>query len=53
MLHLEHTHTLTEHAGASSLAAAVKIKDRLKGKKVAVVISGGNITTDQLRAALA
>ena len=53
VLHLEHTHTLTEHAGAASLAAAVKIKDRLKGKKVAVVISGGNITVDQLKAALA
>ena len=34
VLHLEHTHNLTEHAGAASLAAAVKIKDRLAGKKV-------------------
>ena len=52
VLHLEHTHNLTEHAGAASLAAAIKIKDRLAGKRVALVMSGGNITVDQLRAAL-
>ena len=52
VLHLESTHNLTEHAGAASLAAAIKLKDRLRGKKVALVMSGGNITLDQLRAAL-
>ena len=52
VLHLEKTHNLTEHAGAASLAGALKIKDRLKGKKVALIVSGGNISTDQLRAAL-
>ena len=51
-LHLEITHNLAEHAGASSLAGALKIKERLKGKKVALVLSGGNISPDQLRAAL-
>ena len=38
--HLEETHNLTEHAGAASLAGALKIKDRLKGKKVVLVMSG-------------
>ena len=52
VLHLKSTHNLTEHAGAASLAAAIKLKDRLRGKKVALVMSGGNITLDQLRAAL-
>ena len=52
VLHLENTHNLAEHAGAASLAAAVKIRDRLSGKKVALVLSGGNITADQLRTAL-
>ena len=52
-LHLESTHNLTEHAGAASLAAAIRLKDRLKGKVVALVMSGGNITVDQLKAALA
>ena len=52
VLNLEKTHNLTEHAGSAALAAALKIKDRLRGKKVVLVMSGGNITPDQLRAAL-
>ena len=36
-------------AHAAALAAALKLKDRLAGKKVAVVLSGGNISTAQLR----
>jgi threonine dehydratase len=52
VLHLEMTHNLTEHAGAASLAAALKIKDRLQGKKVVLVISGGNISMQHLRTAL-
>ena len=52
VLNLEKTHNLTEHAGASSLAVALKIKDRLRGKKVALVMSGGNISVPQLRTAL-
>ncbi len=52
VLHLEKTHNLAEHAGAAPLAAALKIKDRLQGKKVVLVMSGGNLSTDHLRAAL-
>ena len=52
VLHLEHTHNLTEHAGAASLAGAVKIKERLQGKKVVLVMSGGNVSLVQLRNAL-
>ena len=52
VLHLENTHNLTEHAGAASLAGALKMKDRLRGKKVALVMSGGNLSLDHLRAAL-
>ena len=47
-LYLEHCHTVAEGAGAASLAAAVKLKDRLKGKKVALVLSGGNITLTEI-----
>ena len=50
--HLEKTHNLTEHAGAASLAGALKIKGRLRGKKVALVMSGGNISIEHLRTAL-
>ena len=52
VLHLEKTHSLAEHAGAAALAAALKLKDRLQGKKVALVLSGGNISPVHLRAAL-
>jgi threonine dehydratase len=37
------THNVAEGAGAAPLAAALQDCDRLKGKKVAVIQSGGNI----------
>jgi threonine dehydratase len=46
---LEHTHNLAEGAGAAALAGAVKVKDRLEGKKVVVVQSGGNLSLERLR----
>lgn len=51
--YVDATRTLVEHAGAASLAAAINMKDRLKGKRVVLIASGGNVTTDQLKAALA
>ncbi len=51
--HLEQTHNLTEHAGAASLAGAMKIRERLEGKKVVLVMSGGNLSIDHLKGALA
>lgn len=42
-LALRATHNLAEGAGAASLAAAVKLRDRLAGKRVVCVMSGGNI----------
>ncbi|MEA2477873.1 MAG: threonine dehydratase [Actinomycetota bacterium] len=46
---IEHTRNLVELAGAASLAAALKLRADLEGKKVALICSGGNITVDQLR----
>ncbi|MGA8398926.1 MAG: threonine dehydratase [Stellaceae bacterium] len=37
------THNVAEGAGAAPLAAALQERDRLRGKKVAVIQSGGNI----------
>ena len=37
------THNLAEGAGAAALAGALQEKPRLAGKRVAVVLSGGNI----------
>jgi threonine dehydratase len=40
---------LAEPAGAAATAAAVQMGDRIKGKKVAIVLSGGNLPTEDLR----
>jgi threonine dehydratase len=48
-LALRATHNLAEGAGAAALAAAMKLRDRLAGKKVVCVMSGGNIDAATLR----
>ncbi len=52
-LYVEHARTLAEGAGAATLAGALKLRERLAGRTVALVLSGGNITVEQLRRALA
>jgi len=48
-LHLiELTRNLVELAGAAALAAALKLRERLAGRRVAIVCSGGNISPAQL-----
>ena len=42
-LALRATHNLAEGAGAASLAAAVKLRESLAGKKIVCVMSGGNL----------
>ena len=42
-------HNLAEGAGAAALAAAMKERLRLKGRKVGLVLSGGNIDFDLFR----
>jgi threonine dehydratase len=49
ILMLEQTHNLAEGAGAAALAGALKIRDRLKGKKVVLVQSGGNMSRAKLK----
>lgn len=46
---IEKAHTLAEGAGAAATAGALKHKEHLRGKKVAIIVSGGNITLNQLR----
>ena len=46
---LETTHQLAEGAGAASTAAAFKLRDKLQGKKVALVLTGGNLTLQTLQ----
>jgi threonine dehydratase len=51
--YLETTHNLAEGAASAPLAAAIKLRDRLAGKKVVLVMSGGNLSLANLRRALA
>src|ERR1700756_2344737 len=50
---IEKTRTLVEAAGAAALAAAMKLRESLRGRAVAVICSGGNISPAQLKALLA
>jgi threonine dehydratase len=43
------THNLAEGAGAAALAAAFQDKTTLSGKRVGLVLSGGNIDFDLFR----
>jgi threonine dehydratase len=45
---IETTRTLVEAAGAAPLAGALRLRERLAGKRVALVCSGGNISLTQL-----
>jgi len=43
------THNIAEGAGAAALAAALQEKTRLQGRRVGLVLSGGNIDLDLFR----
>jgi threonine dehydratase len=49
-LMIEHTRNLVEPAGAAPLAAVLRLRDRLAGRRVALVASGGNLSPAQLAA---
>lgn len=51
-LALRTTHNLAEGAGGAALAAAMKWRTRLQGRKVVCVMSGGNLDTATLRTIL-
>jgi len=50
---LEAAHQLAEAAGAAPAAAAQKLKAQLRGQTVVLIVSGANITLEQLRRVLA
>jgi threonine dehydratase len=47
-LTIEATRNLVEAAGAAPLAGALKLSDELRGKRVALILSGGNASREQL-----
>jgi threonine dehydratase len=46
------THNAAEGAGAAALAALLQERERMRGKRVALILSGGNIDTSVLRTVL-
>ena len=49
---IEKTRTLVEAAGAAALAAALKLRESLRGHTIALICSGGNISPGQLKTLL-
>jgi threonine dehydratase len=49
---LRTTHNLAEGAGAAGLAGLLKLRDRLAGRRVGIVLSGANIDATTLRRVL-
>jgi threonine dehydratase len=49
-LMIEHTRNLVEPAGAAALAGALRLRERLRGRRLALIASGGNISPAQLAA---
>lgn len=47
------THNVAEGAGAAALAALLKERDKMQGKRVGVILSGGNVDTAVYREVLA
>ncbi len=46
----QHAKQLAEGAGAASLAAAIKLRDQLRGQKVVGILTGGNIPPERFAA---
>ncbi len=46
---LTYTHNIAEGAGAAAFAAAWREREKWQGKNVGVIMSGGNLTMEQLR----
>jgi len=49
----ECTHNVCEGAGAAAFAAAMQERDRIAGREVAVVVTGGNVDRAQFAQVLA
>jgi len=46
------THNTAEGGGAAALAALIQERERMRGKNVAVILSGGNVDTSLFGAIL-
>jgi threonine dehydratase len=48
VLMIEATRNLIEAAGAAPLAAALRVREQLASKRIALIASGGNVSRDQI-----
>ena len=46
-IYYRNIHSIAEGAGAAALAALMQERDKMSGKRVGVILSGGNIDTDK------
>ncbi|MCS6825647.1 MAG: pyridoxal-phosphate dependent enzyme [Caldilinea sp.] len=51
-IYLEKAKTLAEPAGAAPLAAALRLRERVAGKRIALILSGGNASVEELASCL-
>lgn len=51
-IYLEKAKTLAEPAGAAPLAAALRLRDQVAGKRIALILSGGNASMEELASCL-
>ncbi|MCS7207288.1 MAG: threonine/serine dehydratase [Dehalococcoidia bacterium] len=51
-LYLTECRIIAEGAGAAPLAGALQARERIRGQRVALIVSGGNVPIDQVRALL-
>jgi threonine dehydratase len=52
-VYYQDTHNLAEGAGAAALGAALKEKQRHQGRRIGIVLSGGNVDMDSYRNVIA
>lgn len=52
MMLIETAHIVAEGAGAASLGAAWNLREELRGQRVGLIVSGGNVTLETVRRAL-
>jgi threonine dehydratase len=53
LAYYQDTHNLAEGAGAAALAAALKEKNSVQGKRIGILLTGGNVDWETYAAALA
>jgi threonine dehydratase len=52
-IYYQDTHNLAEGAGAAALAAALKEKESLRGKRIGIILTGGNVDRETYQHVLA